>query len=143
MQLTEHLTLSQFDQLAGYDFPAEPYPPEWVTSRAIPLATVLEAVCSELGNPRLTVTSGYRSRAFNEALRAAGHPVAENSQHCEGLAADVVFSGVRPIEAFAAALGLHLRGKIRLGGLGLYASWVHLDIRSGPLAQWFGPGSIR
>jgi uncharacterized protein YcbK (DUF882 family) len=112
-------------------------------SRAVPLASVLEVVCSEVGGQVMTITSGYRSREYNEALRAAGHAVVEDSQHCEGRAADVVLDGVRPIEVFVAALGLHLCGKIRLGGLGLYAGWVHLDIRDGPLAQWFGPGSIR
>jgi len=112
-------------------------------SRAVPLASMLEAVCAEMGGRAMTITSGYRSREYNEALREAGHAVSENSQHCEGRAADVVFDGVRPIEVFVAALGLHLCGRIRLGGLGLYAGFVHLDIREGPLAQWFGPGSIR
>jgi uncharacterized protein YcbK (DUF882 family) len=142
MQLSEHLRLSNLDQPEGYGCAAARYPLEWVTDRALPLAGILEAVCSELGGQEFTVTSGYRTRAFNEALRAAGHPVVEDSQHCEGRAVDVVFHRARPIEVYAAVLGLHLRHKIRLGGLGLYAGWVHLDIRNGALAQWFGPGLI-
>lgn len=118
------------------------YPAEWVMERAVPLALLLEEVCSELGGQGFAVTSGYRSRPFNDALRAAGHPVTQDSQHCEGRAADVVFDHARPVEVYAAALGLHLRGKIQLGGLGLYAGWVHLDIRGGSLAQWFGPGLL-
>ena len=140
MQLSQHLSLTDFGQPEGYGCGAVEYPPEWVDGRAIPLATLLEEVSCELGGQGFTVTSGYRSRAFNESLRAAGHPVTEESQHCEGRAADVVFDRATPIEVYAAALGLHLRGRIRLGGLGLYAGWVHLDIRDGSLAQWFGPG---
>jgi uncharacterized protein YcbK (DUF882 family) len=142
MQLSEHLRLSDLGQPEGHGYAAAEYPRQWVKLRAVPLAGILEAVCAELGEQGFTITSGYRSQAFNQALRVAGHPVVENSQHCEGRAADVVFQRARPIEVYAAALGLHLRGKIRLGGLGLYASWVHLDIRGGPLAQWFGRGLI-
>jgi uncharacterized protein YcbK (DUF882 family) len=142
MQLSEHLKLSDFHQQEGYGHKAVQYPAEWAEDRARPLAEVLEAVSSELGRQRFTVTSGYRSREYNEALLAAGHPVSGSSQHCEGRAADVVFDDARPIEVYAAALGLHLAGRIRLGGLGLYAGWVHLDIRDGSLAQWFGPGLL-
>lgn len=142
MQLSEHLRLSDLDQPEGHACVPAQYPREWVIDRAIPLAEILETLCSELGGQGFTITSGYRSRDFNDALRAAGHPVIEGSQHCEGRAVDVVFQRARPIEVYAAVLGLHLQGKIRLGGLGLYSGWVHLDIRSGPLRQWFGPGLI-
>jgi uncharacterized protein YcbK (DUF882 family) len=143
MQLSEHFMFSQFDQPAAYGCAAVKYPHKWITDRAMLLAAVLEAVCSELGGYSMTVTSGYRSRAFNQALRAAGYPVARNSQHCEGRAVDVVFEGLEPTEVYVTALSLHRRGRIRLGGLGLYPSWVHLDIRAGSLQQWLGRGPIR
>lgn len=137
MRLYQHI-LSQFHQPAGYGCEAIFYPAEWIVDRGIPLASVLEALCSELNGHTMTVTSGYRSSSFNNALRAVGYPVARNSQHCEGRAADVVFEGLEPAEVYAAALSLHRRGRIRLGGLGLYSSWVHLDIRLGPIKQWVG-----
>jgi uncharacterized protein YcbK (DUF882 family) len=138
MKLSEHIYLSQLNQPAGYGCEAAPYPPEWVVDRAQPLAAVLEALYLELGCRRMTIISGYRSPAFNEALRSAGHPVIKRSQHCEGRAADVVFDGLLPTQVYVAALHLHRQRRIRLGGLGLYAGWVHLDIRPGMLAQWVG-----
>lgn len=142
MQLSQHLKLSDLDQPEGHGCAAAQYPHKWVIDRAIPLAKILETVSSELGGQGYTVTSGYRSKDFNDALRVAGYPVVEGSQHCEGRAVDVVFQRARPIEVYAAVLGLHLQGRIRLGGLGLYSGWVHLDIRSGPFRQWFGSGLL-
>jgi uncharacterized protein YcbK (DUF882 family) len=137
MQLSGHLVLSQLDQPAGYGCAAAPYPEEWIVERAVVLASVVDVVCQELGGRPVTVTSGYRSREFNQALRAAGYPMAENSEHCEGRAVDIAFDGVLPTEVYSVALHCHRRGLIRLGGLGLYSRWVHLDIRPGPLNQWF------
>jgi uncharacterized protein YcbK (DUF882 family) len=142
MQLTAHLKLSDFDQPEGYGCQAAEYPGEWALERAMTLAGILEAVCSELGEEEFTITSGYRTSEFNDALRNAGYPVIKDSEHCTGRAVDVIFHRARPIEVWTVALGLHVRGAIRLGGLGLYAGWVHLDIREGPLVQWLGPGSI-
>ena len=134
--LTEHFTIGDFAQPALYGCPAMPYPEEWIGERAIPLANVLEALRTELGGMHVQVTSGYRSPAFNEALRRAGYRVVRNSQHCFGRAADVFVPGRSPIEVYSAALHLHLPGKVRLGGLGLYAGWVHIDIRPGSFVRW-------
>jgi hypothetical protein len=138
MQLSKHLVLSQLDQPAGYGCAAAPYPQEWIAERAVVLASVVDVVYQEFSGRPLMICSGYRSREFNEALLAAGYPVAENSQHCEGRAIDIAIDGVLPTEVYSVALHSHRRGIIRLGGLGLYAGWVHFDIRPGPLKQWFG-----
>jgi uncharacterized protein YcbK (DUF882 family) len=138
MQLSEHFTLSQLDQPAGHGCAAARYPAAWIKDRAFPLAEVLEVVRAELGGLTMTITSGYRTPELNEALRAAGRRVARSSQHCEGRAADIVVAGASPTELHAAALHSHRRGRIRLGGLGLYSGWVHVDIRPGPLSQWAG-----
>jgi uncharacterized protein YcbK (DUF882 family) len=138
MRLSDHVMLSQLDQPEGNGWPRVPYPREWVDERARPLAAILEFLVSRFAYSALTVISGYRSPTFNEALRAAGHPVAKHSQHCEGRAVDVRLAGVLPTETFTAALHAHHRGRIRLGGAGLYTGWVHLDIRPGRLVQWMG-----
>lgn len=138
MQLSEHLVLSQLAQPAGYGCAAVPYPEEWVEERAIGLALVVEVVCQEFSGRAVRIYSGFRSREFNEALRAAGYPVAKNSQHCEGRAVDIAIDDVLPTEVYSVALHSHRCGIIRLGGLGLYSDWVHLDIRPGPLKQWLG-----
>jgi len=137
IRLTEHFTLDDFAQQPAYGFPAVAYPEEWIEERAIPLANVLEALRADLGGEPMQISSGYRSPDFNEALRLAGHPVAGDSQHCLGRAADIIVPGRTPLEVFLAALRLHGDRKIRLGGLGLYSGWTHVDIRPGRLIEWF------
>jgi len=137
MQLSKHLFLSQLDQPAAYGCEAVPYPEEWIQERALVLASVVEVICQELGSPSFRITSGYRSREFNRALRAAGYVTSDKSQHCEGRAVDLSFDGVSPAEVFCAALHCHHRGMIRLRGLGLYSRWVHIGIGPGKLSQWF------
>jgi uncharacterized protein YcbK (DUF882 family) len=139
VQLTEHFTVDDFRQPALYGCRASLYPRRWIEERAIPLAHALEALRAELGGAQIQITSGYRTPALNEALRLAGQPVARNSQHRLGRAADVVVPGRSPTEVYSAALHLHRRGDVRLGGLGLYCGWVHIDIRPGPLVEWLNP----
>ncbi len=137
MQLSKHLFLSQLDQPEAYGCEAVPYPEEWIQERAVILASIVEAICEELGGLPVRITSGYRSREFNRALRAVGYFTSDKSQHCEGRAVDLSFDGVSPTEVYCVALHCHYRGLIRLGGLGLYSRWVHIDIRPGMLLQWF------
>jgi uncharacterized protein YcbK (DUF882 family) len=138
MRLSDHVMLSDLDQLEYGGWPKVPYPPEWAEERAHPLAIVLEAMISKFAGRAWTIVSGYRSPELNEYLRVSGHPIARHSQHCEGRAVDVSFAGVPPTELFVTALHAHHRGKIRLGGVGVYSGWVHLDIRPGRLVQWMG-----
>jgi uncharacterized protein YcbK (DUF882 family) len=72
---------------------------------------------------RLTLVSGYRSPAFNEALRAGGRRVAEASLHTEGLAADL-----QPARVDLPRLWRELRD-LGVGGVGLYEAdgFLHLD----------------
>ena len=137
MQLSKQLFLSQLDQPAAYGCEAVPYPEEWIQERAVVLASAVEVICRELGSPPLRITSGYRSREFNRALRNAGYFTSEKSQHCEGRAVDLSFDGVSPTEVYCIALHCHHRGLIRLRGLGLYSRWVHIGIGPGELSQWF------
>lgn len=136
MQLSKHVTLSQLDQPAALDCEAVPYPQEWIQERAVVLASVIEVIYAELGSPLFRINSGYRSREFNKALMAAGYFASEKSEHSEGRAVDIVFQDVSPMEVYSVALHCHYRGLIRLGGLGVYARWVHIDIRPGKLMRW-------
>lgn len=123
----------------------ESYPAEWVETRLQRLCDVLDPIRAEWGDV-LIVVSGYRSPAYNEALRARSSGVASASQHVQGLAADI-----RPRERIDVAKlhGLVLRmfqaGKLdKMGGLGIYNGWIHIDARERPadghLAQWTGAG---
>lgn len=76
------------------------------------------------------VISGYRSPATNAKLHAAGHGVAEHSQHMEGRAIDVRLKDC-PLER------LHeLALAAKRGGVGYYprSNFVHID--TGRVRSW-------
>lgn len=139
--LTEHFTLEEFAQPAGLGLPAAHYPAEWIEGRLLPLCRVLEVLREELGGVPIEVISGYRSREYNAALLRAGHKVSKASQHMAGYAADIQVAGTTAEQVHATALRLHKEGAIRLGGLGSYPSFTHLDLRPGALVRWSGTRS--
>lgn len=126
--LTPHFDLAEF---ASHD--GEPYPADWVEPRLLPLCRVLEHIRTACGDHPLVVTSGYRSPAHNAAVGGAAR-----SRHMAGDAADIAVAGVSPRQVHAVAQTLHAAGAIRLGGLGLYSRWVHVDLRPGALVTWTG-----
>lgn len=136
--VTPHFARHEFAQPAGYGVAAEPYPEALIEPCLRPLCEVLEVLRAELGMP-LRIVSGWRSEAYNAAHRAAGHGAALLSQHCKGRAADVV-ADVSPRIVHATVLRLHQAGRLpRLGGLGRYATFTHLDVRpTAHLVQWDG-----
>jgi uncharacterized protein YcbK (DUF882 family) len=91
---------------------------------------LLAMVQAQFGSRPIHVTSGYRTATTNERLRQQGIDAARNSFHLRGRAVDIQISGVAP--ARMAGLGLLLG----LGGVGVYASFVHLD--TGPRRMWKG-----
>ena len=91
---------------------------------------LLAMVQAQFGRRPILVTSGYRIEATNERLRRQGIDAARNSFHLRGCAVDIQVPGVMP--ASMAGLGLLLG----LGGVGVYASFVHLD--TGPRRTWKG-----
>ena len=132
-RVTPHFSVEEFDQPARHGLLATPYPPEWVEGRLRPLCEALEALRERLGGRPVRVLSGYRSGAYNRAVGGA-----RASQHLEGRAADVTVRGRSPEEVLAAALALYAEGVARIGGLGLYPGFVHLDVRPGRLVRWGG-----
>lgn len=132
-RLTEHFDVVEWEQPARRGLPAASYPPEWVEERLRPLAEILEVLRAELGGRPIRVISGYRGPAYNAAIGGA-----EKSQHMEGRAADIMVEGVAPAAVHDVALRLHQEGRIRLGGLGEYPKFTHMDVRPGPLARWHG-----
>jgi uncharacterized protein YcbK (DUF882 family) len=79
---------------------------------------------------RYEVISGYRSPATNAKLHAAGHGVAEHSQHMEGRAIDVRLKDCPLVRLHEAALAA------KRGGVGYYprSNFVHID--TGRLRSW-------
>ena len=78
----------------------------------------------------LRITSGYRTRATNDALRRRTRWAAKNSLHIEGMAADFKLPGVSGRTLSRAARSL------KMGGVGTYrgASFIHVDV--GDVRSW-------
>jgi uncharacterized protein YcbK (DUF882 family) len=123
-----------------------PYPSEWVDDRLAALCETLDAIREAWGGP-LHVVSGYRTPEFNARLSAKSTGVAQSSQHIQGRAADIRPSKPTPeaVETLHSAVkSLYGLGKLpKLGGIGLYPGWIHVDVRAkvnGHLATWTGAG---
>ncbi len=147
--ISRHFSIDEFRCHSG-----ERYPIEWEDNRLQELVTVLDTIRDTWSLP-IVVVCGYRSLAYNKALREASIKrnggttgVALHSQHTEGRAADIA-----PFKRNLHNVGLlhdvikqlHADGKIpSLGGLGYYpASWIHVDTRprdNGHVIQWDGNG---
>lgn len=107
---------------------------------------VLEPVRAHYGRP-VHITSGFRStatqaRLWREALAKYGSPAAArahvappgHSKHETGEAADFWIAGVAPN-----AIASFLDTLPACGGIGIYPSWVHGDIRprvGGKAVHW-------
>jgi hypothetical protein len=84
-------------------------------------------------NGPLILNSGFRSQQYNDLLRSEGVGAAKNSQHLNGNAADLTWSGFRSrgdnLLRFVA-----LAREVGFRGIGYYNSFVHVDI--GPTRSW-------
>ena len=87
------------------------------------LPAVLQNIRNQFGKP-IIINSGYRTPEYNKKVGGA-----TRSQHCYGTAADIVVDGISPASvAIAAEKALKKTG--HSGGIGLYKSFVHVDVRS-------------
>lgn len=95
------------------------------------LAWALQQIRNEAG-VAINITSGYRCPDHNKAVGGVS-----NSQHVKGTAADLQSLGIKPAALHAVIEKLVARGVIPPGGLGLYNTFVHYDIRASK-ARWEG-----
>lgn len=123
MKLTENFSLPEFASKDGTAFPFD------VIKNLEELAKNLQVLRDHFAKS-ITVTSGYRSITHN--LKIGGE---KNSFHVKGMAADIKIDGVSPRLVYNAIELLIKDGKMKEGGLGLYNSWVHYDIR-GKRIRW-------
>lgn len=118
-----------------------PYPVRWRASRAAMLAETFEKARLLLGGVPIVILSGYRTAAYNMTLEGA----ASKSQHIEGRALDIWHPAMEPREIWLVLHAASRDGRLPLlGGLGLYRSFLHLDVRPkvpvGHMATWAGTG---
>ena len=70
------------------------------------------------------ITNAYRCRSHNKAVGGVS-----SSQHILGKAADLQVKGISPEELYKVLDTLTEYNHVMQGGLGLYDSFVHYDIR--------------
>lgn len=93
------------------------------------LANNLQVLRNYIGKP-IKINIGFRPLWWELKQGRSG-----KSQHVFGKAADISINGVEPLEVYRAIELLISRGDMLQGGLGLYNSWVHYDIRK-TKARW-------
>lgn len=121
--LTKNFKLSEFASKDGADTPAD------VLKNLRQLAKNLEVIRLNVGKP-IKVNSGYRSPQHNKDVGGE-----DNSQHLKGKAADIVVPGYTSTQLAAVIFMLIAKGQISQGGVGIYPTFVHYDIR-GKKARW-------
>jgi uncharacterized protein YcbK (DUF882 family) len=123
--MTQNFSKSEFDSKDGAKMPPE------VLANIVKLAGNLEALRALLNAP-IKINSGYRSIDHNKSIKGV-----KGSRHTKGLAADIVVEGYDTEQVFEAIEYLIKQGEMQEGGLGMYDTFVHYDIR-GTKARWNG-----
>lgn len=96
------------------------------------LILVLEGIRARLGGVPVQVVSGRRCPEWNRYVGGA-----KRSQHLVGNAADIRMKDLTPVQVARAARAVldELVGPDR-GGVGIYNTFTHVDVREGP--PWAG-----
>lgn len=122
--LTENFSINEFHCKDGTPVPSELF------ANIKELAENLQVIRDFIGIPIL-ILSAYRSPKHNKKVGGA-----KNSQHLQGKAADLK-TKLKPKDLYNIISDLIDKGLVKQGGLGLYDTFVHYDIR-GVKARWQG-----
>ena len=123
--MTKNFKLKEFECKGGCDMPLEVY------ENIIKLASQLQFLRDYTGRP-ITINSAYRCPDHNAKVGGS-----KTSQHLLGKAADITIQSLKPAEVFVLIEDLIDMGHMLQGGLGLYDTFVHYDIRK-TKARWNG-----
>lgn len=123
MKLTKNFKLSEFTCKDG-----TPVPRQYMMN-VQNLANNLQILRDYIHKP-IKINSGYRTKLHNDSVGGS-----KKSQHLLAKAADIVISGMTPRELKDIIEQLISQGKMKQGGIGLYNTFVHYDIR-GTKARW-------
>ena len=122
-QLTKNFKLSEFESKDGSEMPDDVY------ENIVRLAEELQIIRDIVKRP-IRINSAYRSVEHNRKVGGVS-----NSTHLDGIAADIVIVGLTPSKMYLIIDKLQHGGYIMTGGLGLYNTFVHYDIR-GRRKRW-------
>jgi len=123
MRLTSNFKKEEFECKCGCEMPME------VFFNIQKLANQLQYVRDFLELP-ITLTNAYRCRSHNKEVGGVS-----DSQHILGKAADLQVKGLTTAELYKAVDILAEYNHVLQGGLGLYNTFVHYDIR-GNKTRW-------
>ena len=121
--MTKNFKRQEFNCKCGCDMPLEVY------ENVIKLAGQLQTLRDYVGRP-IKINSAYRCPKHNKKIGGS-----ETSQHLLGKAADITVQSLKPIEVYTIIEDLIDFGVMLQGGLGLYDTFVHTDIRR-TRARW-------
>lgn len=123
MKITNNFNLEEFDSKCGREMPSQ------VVTNIIELAKNLQVLRDDV-KKSIQITSGYRSPEHNAKVKGA-----KLSQHITGMAADIKVAGMTPKQVAEVIERLIAEKKMKEGGIGIYKTWVHYDIRN-TKARW-------
>lgn len=123
MRITKNFRLSEFDCKDGSELPSQLLP------NVVELAENLQALRDFVGLP-IKINSSYRSLEHNAKIGGS-----QNSQHLFAKAADIVIESKSPEQVANIIKHLIDEGKMKQGGIGIYETFTHYDIR-GHKARW-------
>lgn len=124
MKLTENFSSEEFDCKDGTKVP------EKYHGNLLRLAENLQVLRDFLGVPVTITGSGYRTPSHNR--KVGGAP---ESKHLTAEAGDINAKGYTPKQLAAVIEKLISEGKMVQGGIGIYPTFVHYDIR-GTRVRW-------
>ena len=123
MKLTNNFSKSEFECKCGCEMPDN------VLAEITKLAGNLQVIRDFIRKP-MALTNAYRCAEHNKEVGGVS-----NSQHVLGKASDIQVKGMSPKLVFDTLSILIEHGHISEGGLGLYNTFVHYDIRK-TKARW-------
>lgn len=122
-QITKNFHYAEFASKDGSPLP------EGLKQNLIELAQNLQVLRDFVGVP-IKINSGYRSPEHNRKVGGA-----KKSLHLRAMAADIVVADHTPQQVRAIIEKLIKEGKMKQGGIGLYNTFLHYDIR-GERKRW-------
>jgi len=123
MKLTCNFSMSEFECNCGCKMPED------VKPNIIELADNLQVLRDFLNMP-IKITNAFRCESKNKSVNGV-----KNSQHLFGKAADLQVFQLSPNDVADAVSKLMEKNLFKMGGLGRYNSFTHVDIR-GTKARW-------